>query len=407
MSSGTVKLLSVLVIAGSLAAGILLRAVRLDTVPPGLHCDEACNGYDAYSLLHTGCDHRGNLLPLSFQGFNDYRMPLFDYSLLPLIETLGLKPAVVRLGAAIWGIVDLGAMTVLAGLLGGWPVAAATALLGALSPWHLALSRYGIEATAASAAITLAVCCFFSWERWRRRRWLVASAAFFGLSLYAYSITKVATPLLVAWLAFSYRRELTRSRSGIFWALGTLLLFAAPQGILMLLHPAETQARFGHLSIFRYMSMFNPDATVWRRIVIVGANYLSYFTPSYLFTTGDRGDHWTLLYPPRFGLLLPEEAPLILLGLLALFRTRERKAAALLVVWVAIAALPAAMIVPLGAEQPDYRPLPTPFVMFDHATAKVALTPQLLLAHPDSRHDSLAMVPWIVLSALGSAFCSS
>ncbi len=146
----------------ALLAGTGLRVVWLDRVPPGLHPDEACNGYDAYSILTTGRDHHGAFLPVVFQGFGDFRMALFNYSLVPLVAAFGLKTAVVRLGAAIWGIADMAATTLLAGLMLGLPGAAATALFCALSPWHFPMSRYGIEATAASAVISLAMVCFFS-----------------------------------------------------------------------------------------------------------------------------------------------------------------------------------------------------------------------------------------------------
>ena len=400
MTSDKAKLLSALVIAGSLATGIVLRVVRLGTVPPGLHQDEACDGYDAYSILTTGRDHRGNFLPLVFQGFNDYRMPLFDYSLVPLVGTLGLRPAVIRLGAAIWGIADLGAMTALCGMTLGWPGAAAASLLGAFSPWHLSLSRYGIEATAASATISLAMVCFFLWLGSRTRRWLLISAGFFGLSLYSYSITKAVTPLLAGWLAILYRRELRSEIRHALAAAGVLILLAAPQAAVMLLH-REMQAQFRHLSIFNYMSIFNPDSGLLERLADLGANWLAYFTPSYLFLAGDRGDHWTLLYPPGFGMLLPEQAPLIVLGLVALFQARRRRIARLILGWLIIATVPAALTVPLGAWRPETRTLPTAWVMFDHDTPIVPLTPSLLLAHPDSRHDAMAMVPWIALSALG------
>ena len=51
----------------SLAAGILIRTISLDAAPPGLHHDEACNGYDAYSILHTGRDHHGNFMPIAIR----------------------------------------------------------------------------------------------------------------------------------------------------------------------------------------------------------------------------------------------------------------------------------------------------------------------------------------------------
>src|SRR5208337_5019255 len=102
-----------LVVVIALIAGVGLRVARLGSVPLGFDQDEACSAYDAYSILKTGRDHHGNFLPLALQAFNDYRMALFGYSLIPVIGLFGLKPAVVRLGAAIWGGVDLAAVTLL------------------------------------------------------------------------------------------------------------------------------------------------------------------------------------------------------------------------------------------------------------------------------------------------------
>ncbi len=162
------KKLCAALIAVALIAGLGLRVARLDKVPPALAQDEACDGYDAYSILKTGRDHHGNFMPIVMQGFNDYRMPLFQYSLVPLVGLFGLKTAVVRLGAVIWGIVDLVAIASMAVLMLGWPGGVAAAILGALMPWHLELSRYGIEATAASATISIAMASFFMWLRRRK-----------------------------------------------------------------------------------------------------------------------------------------------------------------------------------------------------------------------------------------------
>ena len=406
-----VKRLSAVVIVVALIAGIGLRVVGLSSVPPALSQDEACEGYDAYSILLTGRDHHGNFMPLAMQGFDDYRMPLFQYSLVPLVGAFGLKPAVVRLGAALWGSVDLVALTVLAGLMMGWPGAAAAALFGALSPWHLTFSRHGQEFTTASATITLGMLCFFMWIRGRRDLWLMLSAAFFGLSLYSYATTKAFLPLLLVLLIVLYWRELKTVRLKVIAAAAAILmLFALPQVVLLLLHPVEMQAEFEHLSLFRIIAECpgcEPGTaaaaghTLFDQLIAFAASWLSYFTPSFLFTVGDRGDHWTMIHPPGFGQLLPEQAPLILLALGAMFSDRRRRTVLLLVGWLIVAAVPAALTIPLGASYPEATAMPTPHVMFNYSVMPTPPTPSLLLAHPDSRHDALAMVPWILLSALG------
>ena len=55
-----------------------------------------------------------------------------------------------------------------------------------------------------------------------------------------------------------------------------------------------------------------------------------------------------MLHPPDFGELLPEQAALILLALIALFSPGRRRFAILIFGWLIFAAVPAALIKPLG-----------------------------------------------------------
>ncbi len=49
--------------------GIFLRVYKLESIPPGLDVDEASFTYDAYSILQTGKDRYGEVLPLAFRSF--------------------------------------------------------------------------------------------------------------------------------------------------------------------------------------------------------------------------------------------------------------------------------------------------------------------------------------------------
>jgi hypothetical protein len=399
--------LSKAIVIVSLVIGILVRTIALDAAPPGLHHDEACNGYDAYSIMLTGRDHHGHFMPIAIEAFGDYRPPIFDYSLLPLIAAFGLKPGIVRLGAALWGIADLVATVGLAGLIAGWPAAAAAALIGALSPWQIAFSRFGQEAITGSATVTLAMLFFLRWLGRRKTFYLIASAVLFGLSLYSYSVVKAFAPLMLGLLTILYWRELGQVWRTALVALGVIAVMATPQIALTMRHRVEMQARYNQMSLFSYMekcpgcapATTGSDSTV-AKVENFTANWAGYFTPSFLFFTGDRGDHWSLLHPRGFGQLLPEQAPLILIGLAALASVRRRRSVIVLAGWLALAAIPAALTVPSGAWQPEPGE-PTPFVLMQQPIANVPVTPGLLFDHPESRRDILAMTPWTVLSAVG------
>jgi len=95
-----------LVVVVALAAG--LRLHRLDTLPPGLHTDEAANAWNAYCLLKTGTDQQGVRWPVSYlRAFGDNRSALYVYLLLPFQAVGGLNVWTTRLPGAVGGVVTV------------------------------------------------------------------------------------------------------------------------------------------------------------------------------------------------------------------------------------------------------------------------------------------------------------
>jgi 4-amino-4-deoxy-L-arabinose transferase-like glycosyltransferase len=342
-----------------LAGAVALRTVALGHIPAGFNQDEACNGYDAFSLLRTGRDHHGNRWPVLIQAFNDYRMPLFDYSLMVPIELFGLHPGTVRLGAALWGCADIVAVALLAGLLIGLRGAVVAAGLMAVSPWHLPISRFGHEAITASATTTIAMVCYFAALRFHQGRWLLAAALAFGLSLYSYAITKAFVPLIVPWLVILYWRDLKAMRTYGVAALLIIVLCALPQAWALHYQPG---------AMARYDSMAVLKLAPWpRNAVFMGWSFLYSFDPRFVFRFGSND---VLLHPPGFGQLLAVQAVMVVLAICALLERRYRRSVLFVLGWLAIAAIPGIFILP---------PL-----------------------HP--LHSILMIVPWTMLSALGMVF---
>ncbi|HUO04666.1 MAG TPA: glycosyltransferase family 39 protein [Candidatus Binataceae bacterium] len=339
----------------TICLGAGLRTIALDRVPLGFNQDEACNGYDAYSLFTTAHDHRGNFLPIAIQAFNDYRMPLFDYSIGPLVGIFGLKPWIVRLGAALWGIADLIAIGLLCAELLDPSAAVVAVFLVAVSPWHLMLSRFGHEAITASATVDWAIAGFLVAINRRDQRWLTASAILFGLSLYSYSITKLFTPLIIVWIAILYRREIKPLARSAINSTKWFVLIVIPQLWLLIARGGTIQAHY------RQMSVLSGENGIGR----LAFNWLDHFSPSNLFGTGSS----VFGAPHDLTLLFAGQAILSAIGFSALLSHQWRKEAIFLIGWLAAAAIPGAMIKPA----PSLHPL----------------------------HDILLVVPWAILSALG------
>ncbi len=340
-ATGLARLVSAMVTASILATaltvGIALRTVALERVPAGFNQDEACNGYDAYSLLHTGRDQHGNFLPVAIAAFNDYRMPLFDYSLVVPVGLFGLRPASVRFGAALWGIADLLGVAIVACMIVGLRGAALAVALLAFSPWHLPISRFGHEAITAAATTSLAAAAFFAALRLRRGRLLLVSGLMFGVSLYSYSITKAFVLPFVVWTAAFYWRELGKFRKQALAGLIIIVVCAMPQALALWRHYAPMMARYHTVSVL---------GLPWPiRLRLIGQGLLFDFSPRFLFMAGSSD---VSLHPPGYGQLLVGQAAMLFLAPCALFDPKFRRVTIFLLGWLAIAALTAVLILPVG-----------------------------------------------------------
>lgn len=135
---------------------LFLRIYNLDTIPVGIHGDEASIGYNSYSLLKTLKDQDGNFLPLSFDQFGNFRAAGYQYIGVPFVAVFGLNSFAIRLPAAIFG-----ALTVivfyffLLSLFGKKSLALIGSLMIATLPWHINISRASSEGIISSFFVLL------------------------------------------------------------------------------------------------------------------------------------------------------------------------------------------------------------------------------------------------------------
>ena len=87
--------------------GAFLRLCMLDRVPPGFNQDEASIGYNAYSILKTGKDEYGKVMPIYFKAFGDQKLPVYIYATAASEAVLGVNEFAVRFPSAFFGILCL------------------------------------------------------------------------------------------------------------------------------------------------------------------------------------------------------------------------------------------------------------------------------------------------------------
>ena len=353
---------TLLVLGIILLLGIGLRVYRVTDVPPGVNRDEASIGYNAYSLLQTGKDEYGELLPLSFQSFGDWKLPLYIYLTILPVKMLGMNELSVRLVSILAGSTSIILTCLLVKkLFNRKNLALLSALLLAISPWHLHLSRVESESNLAVMQVTLAVYFFFK-ALGGQRKLLILSGLGFALTYYSYHGNHLFTSLLVLTILGLFYKSIPRTKVSV--VAGLLFLGAAGFIFSKTLFSANTTKLSG-ISIFgdptvvhsqiEQPRVLNHDSSsltakiAHNRLVFAlerfGQNYLNSFSPSFLFINGGSNMAHNI---PNFGNMYIIEAPFLLLGVVYLIgrvakQGKNRKRYGLVLLWLLIAPIAASI----------------------------------------------------------------
>lgn len=249
--------------------GFLVRVVGITDVETGFYVDEASIGYNALSILETGTDEYGQKLPVAFRSFGDYKSPLFVYTVMPLVavfgEVMGVKLTTVLLGAlTIWLVAELARKIVGEGAKkndqgkGEWAGILAGLCLSIL-PWHVNLSRHGVEPVLAACLLAGALLLCLN-KRCKGGLLVLA------LSTLAYHSTKYISPLLALTIVIGRWRkgaDFENNRRG--WIVVGLVW------LVVLVINVQPFSNFRALGVQQAFSIRN-----------IMASYLSYFSPRML-----------------------------------------------------------------------------------------------------------------------------
>lgn len=348
---------------GIIILAVFLRFWQLGSVPVSPDWDEAALGYNAYSVLKTGRDEYGTFLPLSLRSFDDYKPPLYMYLSIVPVWLFGLSVWSVRLPSAVFGTIAVIATYFAVRKLSSESdehkkrrdstlLALLAAGLLAISPWHLQFSRIAFEANIGVTLNILGLLAFL--YGLTSTSWLMASAFFFGMSLYAYHSERIFAPLFVLTLVILWRKELFLHPKRIAAALCVGILTVLPL-IPVVLDKTSLTRLSGTSSLSdttgllkrtvqkleddiakndRFGMMFDNRRFVYGTTLLSG--YLSHYSLKWLFVTGDNDRH----HAPSHGLLYLWELPFILAGLLSLWK-RKGRLSLLVFTWLVIAPLAA------------------------------------------------------------------
>jgi len=380
-----VFLLAIIILA------VILRFYKLNTNPPGLYWDEAAFGYDAYSILKTGKDHHGVFLPLFFESFGDWKLPVYHYLLVPSIAAFGLNEFAVRFPSAL-----LGTLTVLLTYFltkklfsqvpdtsyqsgvsrpgqqlktdkptpGIWPpkpdtLALLSAFFLAISPWHLQFSRGGFESTVGLFFVIVGVYLFLLGLERQKILLFTFSFLLLTFSMYTYHAYRIFTPLFALCLAFIYFGQIKQSLAKLILPLALSILLLLP--LLIFTFSKQGKARAISQSAFkkeevevaridydqkskkplRSLSKYLYPTPLYYSYIASNA-YLNHFSAVFLFFQGDSiGRHSQV----DMGQIYLFEALLLMVSIFA-FKNLNTKSAKLMLAWLLISPVPATIVTP-------------------------------------------------------------
>ena len=341
---------------------LFLRLYKLNQLE--LFGDELDVGYHAYSLWLTGRDYMGQKLPVYIHSFSEWRAPLLMYVTAPSVGILGLNSWGVRLPAVIFGILDIWLLYLLVEILSkDKTLAILAALILAITPWHIHYSRAAFEVTLFLFLTLLGTLAAIKGAAGKiNGKWLWLAALSFALTFYTYNTANVFIPLWILALFLVYRRRIFIQTKKFLLPSLAFLLLVLP--LMLVTLRGQAAARFELIGIFN-----NPktiDKIVFKRNTGLSPaveriyhnkllgwnkefvnNYLTAFSPQFLFLTGDPNPRHNL---PMFGEFYWILAPFLVLGFIQLFVQKKSPFKILTFSWLLLAPIPSSLTISGGNQ---------------------------------------------------------
>ncbi len=344
-----------------------LRLFKLNSVPPSPYWEEVALGYDAYSISQTGKDYHGNAYPvIAFPSYGDYKPSGYFYAIVPFVKLFGLNIWAVRLPSALAGIVSVLLVYLIGKELFDEKVGLMASFFFAVQPWAIQFSRGGWEVNFAMMLILLGTWLLFLAKR---KPWfLPVSVIFFCLSMYTYHAARLFAPLIgmiggIILLIVWYREIHVKKPKKVVGALALSLLIAVlcVSPFVFNLGNKEVSSRFTDTSIFSQLQpILDSNAAIaahgntvfakllyhryWYFGAIIFRQWASHFSPTFLFVRGDGNyRHWNGIVGELYWI----DAIFVLMSLgLLITAFKKNTRILLLLIWIAVAALPPALVTP-------------------------------------------------------------
>ncbi len=181
-----------------LGLGIFLRFYRLATLPEGLHQDEASNSYEAFALANYGIDRNGYHYPIyPITWGSGGGSPILIYLYAVICKFISPSVFSYRSIFASFGCLTLVLFYIFIRRLHGNK--AALIGMGALAvmPWHVVLSRWGLDSNTIPFWCILVMVLFLQANHTKKTGYYVITAIFTAITLYCYGSATFVIPFFL------------------------------------------------------------------------------------------------------------------------------------------------------------------------------------------------------------------
>ena len=212
-----------LTLGGIVLLAAFFRFYQLNSLPPGLHPDEAANGLDIFRMI----DHH-DFRPL--YNTNGPREALFFYLQAIFVLIMGNTVLALRMAPALIGTLEVITVYLWIRSWFGQKAALLAAFLMAITPWALYITRDGFRASMTPLVVTGTLWAYTraiqTGKRWR----FIVAGLIFGSGFYTYLAFRLFPLALIAIVAYSiiWHRDWIRQ-----WWRGVALSLVATAVVLL------------------------------------------------------------------------------------------------------------------------------------------------------------------------------
>lgn len=180
-----------------LMLAILTRVIGLDVLPYGINQDEAAAAYDGWALAHYGIDRNAYTFPILPKSWGDGAGGFYFYVMMVVSWIVPITPWTLRLPNALLHIASIAAFADLLRRTKGERVALLGMLFLTISPWHIMLSRWALDANQVFGLTLFGV--YFSYLGTQKHafKWHILAMFFYALAMYSYGSGIIVVPFIM------------------------------------------------------------------------------------------------------------------------------------------------------------------------------------------------------------------